>query len=241
MAAAWRNWKPPVRGPNAPRWGLGWLESAMPAPAPGTLCIVGGETSVGKSFFMLSMLSAAARAGGGALYISLEDPPLEVGRRLAAGLAAPGLRVCCPPDTRLSTVLGILADPALRGVVLVGVDYLQLVTFDSDIQAWSKADSISRTASELKSGAKAAGVTLLLGSQLRRASANEAGGFPTLGRLKESGDLENMAEVVIMLGSNTRGVRAEVLKCKAAPVGALMRYQRGPGGVLVEDGARGEP
>lgn len=196
--------------------------------------VVGAETGVGKSYFMLDMLMAAAVVGP-ALYVSVEDPPLEVGRRLASGLEAESLQVGFPDTARLSTVLGYLDEARRLKPALVAVDYLQLIGYDGPVQAWGKADAVSRTCAELKSAAKAGGFPLVLGSQLRRAMADERGAFPHLGRIKESGDVENQSEFVVMLGSNARGVRAEVLKAKSAPVGAFARYRRGAGGVLVED------
>jgi replicative DNA helicase len=198
--------------------------------------VVGAETGVGKSYFTLGALLAASAVGPTA-YVSLEDPLLEVGRRLdahaRAGADIGTTLVACPDSARLGALLELLEAPELRGAALVGVDYLQLVGYDVGVAAWSKADAVSRTVTELKSAAKRGGYPLILVSQLRRSAAGEAGQFPSLGRLKESGDIENQAEFVVMLGANARGVRAELLKAKAAPAGAMARYRRGAGGVLV--------
>lgn len=209
------------------------MEANLPRPTPGSLTIVAGPTNVGKSFFLLALLAEAARRDARpSLYVSLEDPELEVGRRCSSGLGHAGLMVSVPDRNHLSDVVGLITEAGRAGMGWVGVDYLQLVAYDGGVQAWSKADAVSRTTAELKAEAKRAGVALALGCQLRRAGQGELNTFPSLHTLKESGDLENMAEFVIMLGANARGVKAVALKVKSGPVGASQRYVRGQGGVL---------
>lgn len=232
LAARWRAWEPKARATGY-RWGLPWLDEALPSPQPGTLTVVGGRTGVGKSFFTLSMLhGAAARGERPVVYASFEEPELEVGRRAAAGLGHSRLLACCPERALLSSALDVIDEAGKLGAGWVLIDYAQLLGYDGPIQVWSKADSVSRLVAELKSAAKRAGVPLLVVSQLRRPTQAEGEAFPSIFQLKESGDIENMAEYIILLGGGAKSVRVEVCKAKSAPVGAFQRYARGRGGVL---------
>jgi replicative DNA helicase len=217
-------------------WGLPWLERHLPPPVPGSLTVLAAGTNVGKTFATL-MLARGQAEHGPVVYYSLEDPPREIGRRLDAGLAHPNLFVVFPERNHLSEILASV-ESLFGGAApprFVWVDYLQIIAYDAEIQAWSKADAVSRTTAELKATAKRMGVPLGLNSQLRRVGPEEAGAFPTIHLIKESGDVENMADVILLLGGKPRSeyVTMEISKAKNAPVGERMRFRRGPGGVLV--------
>lgn len=230
--------------PQAATWGLPWLERRLPAPMPGSLTIVGAGTNVGKTYAALMLARGQAEHGPAVVY-SLEDPPKEIGRRLDVGLAHPNLYVVFPERNHLSEILASIeslfagSGPKPR---FVWVDYLQLIAYDADIQAWSKADAVSRTTAELKACFKRVGVPGGVLSQLRRVGPEEAGSFPTIHLLKESGDIENMAEVILLLGGKPRSefVTMEISKAKNAPVGDRCRFRRGAGGVLVPVDERAE-
>lgn len=226
------------------QWGLPWLRDRLPPPFPGQLIVLGAATNVGKTFLSLSMARGFAEQGRGpVVFYSLEDAPPEIGRRLDLGLSDPNLYVVFPPDGNLTRLLDDMEalDPVPSAIL---VDYLQLVGYDDAtrrgverglVPAWGKADAVSRSTAALKACAKRLGVPLVLNSQLRRVPRDEARAFPTIDLLKESGDIENMSDVILLMGGRPRKetVTVEISKAKNAPVGERMKYARGPGGVLV--------
>lgn len=234
VAKAWREWKP-SRERTAFTWGLPWLEASLPSPLPGSLTIIGGRPGAGKSFFTLELLSRSARAmGRPCVYASLEEPRLEVGRRLA-GLEHEQLLIACPDSSRLTPVLELVDEAGRLGAGWVAIDYVQLLDNDTDYKPWGRGDAVSYSAKALKGAAKRAGVPLLLVSSLKRPADGQGAHMPSLYDLKETGDLEYSAEVVIMLAGRQESCKAEVLKAKSARAGSSQRYQRSSNGRLLEE------
>jgi replicative DNA helicase len=220
-------------------YGWGWLDDAIGGPLPGSLTVVGAYTNIGKSFFVLGALSLMAHVGP-VLYVSLEDPPAEVGRRLSLGLAHHNLWVAFPDTLTVSGVARATDDWARRVQDPAGVcfDYLTCLAYDGATHPYGKADEVTRVLAELKGIGRRHGVPCTVVSQIRRRSTEESAsperGVPPMSTLKESGNIENMAEVVVMLGgvAGGAGLLAEVAKAKSARIGARQRYERGPGGQL---------
>ncbi len=241
LVGEWERWRRSTA--TKLRWGLPWLARRLPDPSPGSLLVVGARTNTGKSFFVLELASAQAAAGNRTCYLSLEDPPHEVGRRLAAGLAHPDLFVGFP-EARLSAVVAAVEAAAQAGAKFVVVDYVQLVAFDGDVQVFGEAGAAGRTVVELKQAFKRAGVVGVLVSQLRRPSTQGGGPppVPSLYELRGTSDIENVAEWVVLLWQNRSrsGVTVEVAKSKSGAVGARGRFRRDPDSgrltELVEDG-----
>lgn len=230
-------------------WGYPFLVEHLPDPVPGQLLVLGAGTNVGKTFMSLAIASAqAAVATGPVVLVELEDAPSEIGRRLDLGLAHPNLYVTFPSEPRLSVILSELEAMTPRPAY-VWLDYLQLVKYDNTtpegrarelMPPWGKADSVSLTTAELKSCFKRLGIPGAVVSQLRRVPTDLRGTFPTIDLLKESGDIEVKADVILMLGGKPKGehVTMEISKAKNAPVGERLRLRRDVGGRLVpeEDG-----
>ena len=113
------------------------------------------------------------------------------------------------------------------------LDYIQAARFDLKAQRYDK--SVSDLAKRLKGMCAQAGIVLILTSQLSR----QQGGpevEPNLHNLKESGDLENESEVVLLLWQAEKTVEGKkqpysygkIAKIKWARSGKRFQLQRDP-------------
>lgn len=86
---------------------------------------------------------------------------------------------------------------ASQGLDLVIVDYLQLMS--SGARAQSRETEISAMSRQMKLMAKELGVPVVLLSQLNRKPDSREGGRPMVSDLRESGGIENDADVIILV------------------------------------------
>ncbi len=212
--------------------GLPALDSALGGGfSPGDLVTLAADTGAGKSTLAANIAANVARRGGRVLFVSAEMMPRETGRRFlaaasgvyalklkqgwtmeqqdwreaeqaAAGLAGWKLHLHC----RACTV-GEIALQARRlgsqwkGLDLVCVDYLQLM---KPTEGDSRAQQVGAIAWGLKQLAMDLGCVVLMLSQLNRAT-NATGQPPGLHGLKESGDVENHSNAVLLLHRPANG------------------------------------
>lgn len=97
---------------------------------------------------------------------------------------------------------------------LIVIDYIQIINAE---QNENRAQAVAKISWELKSLAKELRIPILALSQLNRQSEFREGGRPQLGDLKESGSLEQDADVVCLIH------RAEDLPGKASVIVAKNR------------------
>lgn len=239
LVSLWRTHRERGRQYTAWEWGIPWLDEHLGQPTPGDFIVVGARTNVGKSYLTLGALASVASSGSRAAYVSCEDPPTRVGRRLEA-LGAPSTLLCGWPERRESgCVVRLLEEAAEAGCVVVGVDYLQCLAYSGGVAVFNEVGAAARVVDDLKSAAGRVGVCLLAVSQIRRPPPTEAGAvppFPRLWELKETSRIEDAAEAVLLLGPtrDRQGVRVELAKSKDGEVGASARLRRDPRtGVLV--------
>jgi len=114
---------------------------------------------------------------------------------------------------------------AEKGLGLVIVDYLQLmrgVTKDNRVQ------EVSEISQGLKNLARELKVPVLAAAQLSRAIESRGGGRPRLADLRESGSIEQDADVVMFLWredeENKESVTCEISKHRNGPVGSFPLY-----------------
>lgn len=204
------------------------LNDAMRMWPRRSMITIGGRTGCGKSTLMLGLaLHAAKQYGCRAGIVSLEDPAEVWGARglsfhadinpqdlLATHVAPPkvaqierGLKALEGVGVHIEYALNRPVDDVLRamrslvvqkGCDVLFVDYLQAVKIRS-----GKGDrydrAVAEAAQDIKAEAQALGVSLALGSQLRRPDGTKAYAEPSVHELKETGDLENMSEAVLLL------------------------------------------
>lgn len=189
---------------------------------PGALCYLAARPSVGKSAFALQMARRCAEQGKGVLIISLEMSQMQIVSRIlsaTSGIQARGLRTgeldamekavlreaaakvrtlplwitthITSADAIAETIKAF--DPGTLGLVVL--DYLQLVSA-AGLESRAKVEHVSKV---LKRTAIEADVPVLALSSLVRPPRNVANWRPQLADMRESGELEHDADVVIMM------------------------------------------
>lgn len=196
---------------------------------PGKLIILAARPAVGKSSLAMQICINLAEAGHGAAFLSQEMPTQDlmdrvgsnVGRILLDNIITGNLRDCEWPRMteavdRLATLPLFLDDqPALtltdisakaralvrqHGIKLLVLDYIQLC--GSRKTADKRHHQIEEISRGLKALAKQLGITVIALSQLNRTLESRIGGKPQLSDLKESGAIEEDADVVVLLSLN---------------------------------------
>jgi replicative DNA helicase len=192
----------------------------------GRVYVFGGRPGVGKSTAALNIaMHAAAESRKQVLVISREMPTLDVtGRLLGAGaeVPLPGInsrsvsdvgrarirdyvkRVGAPPisvDARPRSLAGIRALARRRhhrrGLDVLVVDYVQLVR--TDTPARSREQEVAEVSRQLKELALELDCVVVLPAQLNRESGKRADPRPTMSDLRDSGQLEQDADAVVLL------------------------------------------
>nr|WP_119589727.1 DnaB-like helicase C-terminal domain-containing protein [Streptomyces scabiei] len=194
--------------------------------APGRMVIVGARPGAGKTTFGLGLARAAAiRAKIPTLFCTLEMGGDEVMNTiLAADARVPlhhittgkvddlGVARMLKSAERIKTAPLHIDDAtqvtlaSLRGKVrhlirtvglrLLVVDYLQLMQAP---KAENRQVAVSALSRGLKLLAKEFGITVIVLAQLNRASEQRADKRPTIADLRESGSIEQDADIVILL------------------------------------------
>lgn len=195
----------------------------------GKQVVIAARPSVGKSVVALSVAKAAALGGHSVGFLSLEMEKQEIGDRLVADIGGIDLnnlatgKLTGPEWTGLTQAVETLRNLPLHiddqaamslgdiqakarklkrehGIKILVVDYLQLIA-PSDQKA-SRHHQIEAISRGLKVLAKQLGLTTILLSQLNREVEKRVGGRPTLGDLKESGAIEEDADVIVLLSND---------------------------------------
>lgn len=196
---------------------------------PGKLIILAARPAVGKSSLAMQFCINLAQAGNGAAFLSLEMPKADlmdrigsnIGRILLDNIITGNLRDCEWPrlteavdrlrqlplyldDQPALTLTDISAKARalvrLHGIKLLVLDYIQLCgSRKTQDKRHHQIEEISRG---LKTLAKQLGITIVALSQLSRGLEARVGGKPQLSDLKESGAIEEDADVVMLLSLN---------------------------------------
>lgn len=230
----------------------------------GKQVVIAARPSIGKSALAMEFAYAVAEQGFSSAFLSQEMEGAELVERLSARMGAIELdgittgKLSNDEWSSLTEVVERLRDMGLhiddqagltlgeiqakarklkreRDIKLLVLDYLQLCSpSDSKANRHHQIEEISRG---LKVLAKQLGLTTVILSQLNREVEKRPGGRPTLADLKESGAIEEDADVVILLsvdGQRDNGdfvVHAEVAKNRGGKKGFVKlafsgRHQR---------------
>lgn len=216
-----------IQGVSGIPTGFKDLDRDMGGLQPSDLIIVAGRPGMGKTAWLLTVARRVASAGKKVLIVSLEMSAGQNIQRLiamqskvsterqrcgrltddefsaftaAAGevsklplwvLDAPGMT----PDTLRARVKRVHAE---HGLDLVMVDYLQLMT-SSGRKDGNRVQEVSDISRGLKQLARELDLPVIAAAQLSRAVEQRAEKRPVLADLRESGALEQDADVVLML------------------------------------------
>ena len=196
---------------------------------PSELILVGARPSMGKTAFLLNIAqNAAVKNGVPTAIFSLEMAKEQLGNRLLAcesGVDSQRLRTGALTDEdwdMISNSIGALSSAPLfiddtpgisvsemrakcrrlkieKNLGLVVVDYLQLMNAASGSRPESRQLEISEISRSLKGLAKELNVPMLVAAQLSRAVESRKDHRPMLSDLRESGAIEQDADVVAFL------------------------------------------
>ena len=196
---------------------------------PSELILVGARPSMGKTAFLLNIAQhAAVKRGVPTAVFSLEMSKEQLGNRLLsaeAGVDAQRLRTGALTDEdwdQISMSIGNLSNAPLfiddtpgitvtemrakcrrlkieKNLGLVVIDYLQLMNVSASSRPESRQLEISEISRSLKGLAKELHVPMLVAAQLSRAVEARKDHRPMLSDLRESGAIEQDADVVAFL------------------------------------------
>ncbi|MGB3909686.1 MAG: replicative DNA helicase [Pseudolysinimonas sp.] len=207
--------------------GFSELDSLTNGLHGGQLIIVGARPAMGKSTLALDFArTAAVHHKLPTIFFSLEMGRSEIATRLLSAESGIPMHVLRKGNmderdwTRLASVRGDIGDAPLFiddspnmtlveirakcrklsqrvGLKMVVVDYLQLMTSGKKVE--SRQQEVSEFSRALKLLAKELGVPIVALAQLNRGPEQRADKKPALSDLRESGSLEQDADIVILL------------------------------------------
>ena len=221
------------------------------------LVILAARPSVGKTALATSMAVSAALAGKKVAIFSIEMSAEQVGARILSSVSGVPLQAIRNGGLDLTQLadleaasqrigrLGIYVDdspsgaPAEmkskcrkvaveHGVDMIIVDYLQLMTADKSSKDQNRVNEVADISRGLKAIARELNVPVIALSQLSRMSEYRDSGEPRLSDLRDSGAIEQDADVVLMLwrpDSGAMDAPVQDVKCKIA------KHRNGPTGI----------
>jgi replicative DNA helicase len=226
---------------------------------PGQLIILAARPAVGKSTLALDFARhAALRTDKATLFFSLEMGRAEIAMRMLSAesqIPLQSMRKGTIADsdwTRLAQVRGQINDAPLYiddspnmtlveirakcrrlaqrvGLKMIVIDYIQLLSSGKKVE--SRQQEVSEFSRALKLLAKELNVPVIAISQLNRQAEQSKDKKPELSHLRESGSLEQDADVVVLLHREAIG---DVDHPRAGEADLIVAKQRsGPTGTIV--------
>ena len=198
---------------------------------PGKQIVIAARPSIGKTSLATAIAQACAQAGHPAAVFSMEMEADELVDRITASLGRIDLTRLTTGQledgewSRLTEAVDVLGslplfidDQAslslhdirakarklkrLHGIKVLVIDYLQLCAASDQRQGSNRHHQLEELSRGLKALAKQLGLTVILLSQLNREVEKRPGGKPVLADLKESGAIEEDADVVMLLSKD---------------------------------------
>lgn len=251
---AWREWRDSEKSEPVPTpWNQ--LNNALAGGLhPGRLYIVAARVGQGKSIAGQNMVSYAASKGHPSLVVSVEMPVVEVISRVIASEAGIDyknitsrefsedltkietyiqnsrsipLYVCDNPTVTIEQVrqkcMALKDGPGLEVLFL---DYAQLIV-PTDRRV-SRQEQVAHIAREAKLLAMELGIVVILAAQLNRNAAEGEGRTPRVSDLRESGELEQSADVIVLMHheENSPSVILNVAKNRTGPPKSISLVRR---------------
>jgi replicative DNA helicase len=206
--------------------GIAGIDKLMGGFHKSDLVIVGARTSVGKTAFIMSLALNAAKAGRKVGIISAEMSAQQIGLRLTsmvsnvdsyrlrsgdltedefsrishAAQITQGLNIrvydkpaCTPGDTAIQARAWQIGG----GLDILFVDYLTRLTPDDTNN--SRVREVGQMVSSLKTLAKSLNIPVVCLAQINRSSEQRANKRPLLSDLRDSGEIEQEADSVLLL------------------------------------------
>lgn len=224
--------------PEYIRTGLKVLDNNLHL-APGNFVVIGGRPSAGKTALSLQIAASMAKQNYTVYYFSLETSKRKLGARLMAN------QIYCPLDTVKNKAVSLneidgqaknmkmplyirsaagknvawMKAQALRKKAqVIFVDYLQLIHETGAKDRYTAITAISIALHELS---QTTGIVVVALAQLNR-NPSKPGATPTNSDLRESGQIEQDADAIILLsGDNPDKYLFRLSKNKEGDIGDL--------------------
>ena len=206
--------------------GFTQLDKLLTGMHGGELILMGARPSMGKTSIALNMAAAAARKGFGVAIFSLEMPREQIAMRLLCGDARVDMQHVRSGTLRdkewikLAQTVNPLSNEKVyiddtagltpmqmrsrvrrimleKGLDLVIIDYLQLMGADGKSE--NRQQEVSEISRRLKAIALELKIPILACAQLSRANTQRTVKRPMLSDLRDSGSIEQDADVVMFL------------------------------------------
>ena len=251
------------RAPPKISTGLVDLDKLIGFLRPKSMVVIGGRPASGKTMLGLQIVNHVAVNGKGVgLVVSLEMPGESLTLRTIATMGGVDLRrmdeaKCLNDDewARVSMAAGkinaaelyLLDTPGLTmpviraealklqrevGLDILMIDYVQIVGTDGKSQ--NRADAVAKVSIAIMNLSRELGIPVLVLAQLNRGPANRPGKKPQASDLKESGQIEQDADAVILVHYDResemgeQGVTELILdKGRQAPAGSCLVQRQG--------------
>ena len=203
--------------------GIHTLDTLIGAFAPGDLVIIAARPSMGKTSFATTLIEHNLKLGHGVLFDSLEMPGEKIMQRLIASYSGNTLN-----DIKRGALSNysaykeavefyknselVLHDESYLTIHKLKAKAFKVIREKKNIKFWiidhlryikkpgqNIANEISEITKEFKKIAKEHGIVVVLLSQLNRENEKSANKKPTLAGIRESGAVEEDADIVIGL------------------------------------------
>ena len=216
-----------------PALGFNYLDNIMPGLVAGQLIVLAARPRMGKSALMMQIvenlalnqklavgvfsLEMSARSLG--LREIFQRAPADLTKFLNGYLVDADLTNITHAAGALSKAPIIIDDSGLMsiedlevrarrmkrkyGVSLLVVDYFQLLFARNARAMWSKSDELASISKRLKALAKELELPIIVCAQMNRQIEQEANRRPRLANLKDTGQLEQDADVIMFLWKPT--------------------------------------
>ena len=208
--------------------GIDKLDNTLLGLKGGQLVILAARTAMGKTAFALNIARTAAMSGHPTVIFSLEMSGVSLSDRMLIAhgdFNAAAFRKGALTDTeeanlsqsvdclgelpitvddtsglQIQQISSVAKNLQRKGKCeLVIIDYLQLVRIKSENRNYSREQEVAETTKFAKGMAKSLNVPVVLLSQLSRKCEERQDKTPILSDLRESGSIEQDADIVLML------------------------------------------
>lgn len=237
-------------------WGISELDKATGGKCPGELIIVGGRPGSGKSSVLFNSIYTDAKNGVASLLFEREMRVEEVAERLVSldtGIPITSIRLRILTDSQVKQIYESLerlkkfpiyidtsyrsTDPyyiestvnrykRLYDIKVVYLDYIQILVDREDNQV----NEIGRYSRLFKTLANELNICSIMASQLNRGVESRENKRPALSDLRQSGNLEEDADIVVGL------YRDEYYNPETRYKGLMefliLKYRNGPPGTV---------
>lgn len=219
--------------PQYIRTGLSKLDENLHL-VPGNYFIIGGRPSAGKTALSLQLAAGMAKQGHRVCYFSLETDPATLETRLIANQLYAPLSAVKNKSLSLSeldrlaemkrwplyirsaagkNVAWMKAQALRMKANIIFVDYLQLIHETSSGERYAEITNVSIALHEL---AQTTGILVVALAQLNR---NAARAEPSNADLRESGQIEQDADAILLLSADGKPYFSRLTKNKEGRVG----------------------